>query len=102
MADLARLCGVSELPAEGEVKEIAVGEKMICVVNVRGEYSALENVCAHHGGPLGQGVVLDGKVVCPWHGWMFHPKTGVGNDDPRCRVAVYPLQISGDDVLIAL
>jgi nitrite reductase/ring-hydroxylating ferredoxin subunit len=62
----------------------------------------MDNVCAHRGGPLGQGVILDGKVVCPWHGWMYDPKTGIPDVNPNLRVAVYPLKLQGDDVLIEL
>jgi nitrite reductase (NADH) small subunit len=99
---LVRLCSVSDLPPEGEAREFPLGGKTICVANLGARYAAMDNVCAHRGGPLGQGVVLDGKVVCPWHGWMFDPHTGVANDDPRCRVAVYPVQISGTDLLIEI
>jgi len=100
MASWKRIAARSDLPAENEAKEFALGEKVICIANIAGKYSALDNICAHQGGPLGQGVVLDGKVVCPWHGWMFDPQTGVPDVDPRFPVAVFPLRIEGDDALI--
>ncbi len=90
----------SDLPAEGEAREFTLGDKVICVANVDGAFSAMDNVCVHRGGPLGQGVVLDGKIVCPWHGWMYDPRTGVPNVNPNLRVAVYPLKLDGEDVLI--
>jgi nitrite reductase/ring-hydroxylating ferredoxin subunit len=73
---------------------------MVCVANVNGEFAALNNICGHRGGPLGAGVVLDGKIVCPLHGWMFNPKTGVADDDPHFPVAVYRLRIEGEDVFV--
>ncbi len=73
---------------------------MVCVANVGGEYHAMNNMCAHRGGPLGQGPVLDGKVICPLHGWMYDPKTGVPEDDPHRVVAVYKLRIEGEDVFV--
>lgn len=97
-----RLCAASELPVDGEAKELTLGERTICVANVDGHYAAMDNVCAHRGGPLGQGVVLDGKVVCPWHGWMYDPKTGIPDVDSSLRVAVYDISISGDDVMITI
>jgi len=63
-------------------------------------YCAMDNVCVHRGGPLGQGVVADGKVICPWHGWQYDPKTGVPLENPALRVAVYPLKVEGEDVLV--
>lgn len=97
---LVRIAQKSDLPSEGEAKEFAVGEKTVCVAKVAGEYSALDNVCPHRGGPLGQGVVEDGKIVCPWHGWQYHPKTGAVSHNPSVRIPAYPLTIQGDDVLV--
>ena len=79
-----------------------LGEKVVCVANVDGAYSAMDNVCVHRGGPLGQGVVLDGKVVCPWHGWMYDPKTGAADVNPDAHVSVYPIRVEGEDVLVEL
>lgn len=66
----------SDLPALNAVKELPCGEKLLCVANVNGEISAMDNTCLHRGGPLGQGVIEGGKVICPWHGWAWDPKTG--------------------------
>jgi nitrite reductase (NADH) small subunit len=95
-----KIAAKADLPADGEAKEFTLGEKVVCIANISGEYAALDNVCAHQGGPLGMGVVLDGKIVCPWHGWMYDPKTGRADVNPKACVAVYPLKIEGEDVLI--
>ena len=100
MSEWMRISGKSDLPAEGEAKEFSLGDKVVCIANIDGQYSAMDNVCVHRGGPLGQGVILDGKVVCPWHGWMYDPNTGVPDVNPKLRVAVYPIKIEGEDVLI--
>ena len=102
MPEFVRIAGRSELPSDNEAREFMVGERVICVANVEGVFSALDNVCVHRGGPLGQGVVLDGKLVCPWHGWMYDPKSGEATHSPAAKVAVYPLKIEGDDVLVEL
>ena len=90
----------SELPAEGKAKEIPCGAKVICVANVNGTISAMDNVCLHRGGPLGQGVIEGDKVVCPWHGWQWNAKTGEAAHNPNIKVVVYPLRVEGGDVLI--
>jgi len=69
---------------------------------VNGFYRAMDNVCLHRGGPLGQGMIEGGKVVCPWHGWAWDPKTGAAEQNPNAKVAVYPLKIEGGDVLVEL
>jgi nitrite reductase (NADH) small subunit len=102
MSDWTRIAAKSELPAEGEAREFETGDKVVCVANVNGTCSAMDNACLHHGGPLGQGVVLDGKVVCPWHGWGYDPVTGAADRGPGAKVAVYPIKVEGDDVLVQM
>jgi nitrite reductase (NADH) small subunit len=97
---LAKIAQKSELPAVGEAKEFLLDEKVICIANVGGEYSAMDNVCLHHGGPMGQGIVEQGKVICPWHGWQYDPKTGELGHNSNVRIPVYPLKIDGEDVLV--
>jgi len=100
------MCKVSELPREGEAAEFEVasgaGRRMICVANVNGECSAMDNVCVHRGGPLGQGMVEGGKLVCPWHGWAFDPKTGAASHNVTAKVQVYPIRVDADVVKIEL
>lgn len=43
---------------------------------------------------------MDGKIVCPWHGWQFDPLTGRSVQVPNTGVQVYPLSIEGEDVFI--
>ena len=99
---MKKLCTRAELPAENKAKEFSVEGKMVCVANVGGMISAIDNVCLHRGGPLGTGVVLDGKVVCPWHGWAFDPQTGAVAHDPATRTQVYSLKFEGEDVFIEI
>ena len=55
MAQWVRLCGVAEAPAAGQVMEAEVEGVAVCLANVDGELSALDNWCPHRRGPLGQG-----------------------------------------------
>ena len=94
-----KIAAQSELPGVNEVKEIPRGDMTICVANVNGEICAMENTCLHRGGPLGQGVIENGKIICPWHGWAWDPKTGQAGP-PDAKIAVYPVKIENGDVLI--
>ncbi len=100
MPNFIKLTVQSDLPATDEAKEFPCGDKTICVANVNGSYSAMDNVCPHRGGPLGQGMIEGSKVVCPWHGWAWDVRTGAADQDPKTKVAVYPLKIENGDVLI--
>ncbi|HEX3822691.1 MAG TPA: Rieske (2Fe-2S) protein [Candidatus Sulfotelmatobacter sp.] len=97
---LIKLTTQSDLPAANQAKEFPCGDKTICIANVNGSYTAMDNVCLHVGGPLGQGMIEGGKVVCPWHGWAYDPATGAAVHNPNAKVAVYPLKIENGDVLI--
>ncbi|HEY3973312.1 MAG TPA: Rieske (2Fe-2S) protein [Candidatus Sulfotelmatobacter sp.] len=102
MPTFIKLTTQSELPAADEAKEFPCGEKTICVANVNGTFSAMDNICLHRGGPLGEGTIERGKIVCPWHGWEWDPTTGQAEQDSKTRVAIYPLKIANGDVLIEI
>jgi nitrite reductase (NADH) small subunit len=99
-----KLASASEMPAPGEAKEFPCQNdtKVVCVANVNGMLSALDNVCLHRGGPLAQGHIEDGKVVCPWHGWQFDAQTGQVGHHPEAKTKVYPIKVDGPDVLVDL
>ena len=99
MSEFVRICAKAALPPSGEAREIALGEKTLCVANDNGAISAMDNVCPHRGGPLGQGMLEGGKLICPWHAWAFDMKTGEAVHSPQTRVDVYEVKIDGDDVL---
>ncbi len=100
MSAFVKLTTESELPAPGQAKEFPCGDKVICVANVNGTISAMDNVCLHRGGPLGQGVIEGNKLVCPWHGWQWDVNSGEAVHNPVVRIAVYPLKIENGDVMI--
>jgi nitrite reductase (NADH) small subunit len=97
-----KLTSESELPAPGQLKEFALGDKVICVANVNGTISAMDNVCMHRGGPLGQGMLEGDKVICPWHLWEWDPKTGQASHNPDARIAIYPVKIEKGEVLVEM
>jgi len=102
MPTFIKLTTESELPPTGEAKEFPCGNKVICVANESGSFASLDNICPHRGGPLGQGMVEGGKVICPWHGWAWDLKTGAADQSSSAKVAVYPLKVENGDVLIEI
>ncbi len=102
MSEFRKIATVAELPPPTEGREFTVEQRTICIANENGKYYALDNVCAHRGGPLGQGVIDEGKMVCPWHGWQFDLVTGKSEQSATLGVEVYELKIEGDDVLVKI
>jgi len=82
---------------------IKINRTPIALSCVNGQFSAISGVCNHVGGPLGEGL-LDGEyVVCPWHQYKFHCKTGEGEpgfeDD---RVPSHETRVEGGRVMVNL
>jgi nitrite reductase/ring-hydroxylating ferredoxin subunit len=48
----------------------------VLVVRQHAQVCALVHSCSHLGGPLSEGTLNDGSVVCPWHGSEFALEDG--------------------------
>jgi nitrite reductase/ring-hydroxylating ferredoxin subunit/uncharacterized membrane protein len=57
--------------ADNTMMRARVGDTDILLVRQHGRVCALVHACAHLGGPLSEGTLKDGSVVCPWHGSEF-------------------------------
>jgi nitrite reductase/ring-hydroxylating ferredoxin subunit/uncharacterized membrane protein len=57
--------------AEGEKQCVEVNGHDVMVARQHGRVCALAEHCSHLGGPLSQGTLNDGSIVCPWHGSEF-------------------------------
>jgi nitrite reductase/ring-hydroxylating ferredoxin subunit/multimeric flavodoxin WrbA len=86
-----------------KLQEIHVGKTKIALSYVKGKFGAISGVCNHVGGPLGKGEISGEYVVCPWHHYKFHCKTGFGEpgyeDD---RVPQYELKEEKGRLLLNL
>jgi len=101
MANFVRVAAVTDIPA-GQGKAVEVAGTQMAIFNCDGAFYAIDNVCRHKGGPLGEGEVSGTTVTCPWHGWTYDLTTGESHDDPECHVACYPVRVDGDDVLVGI
>ena len=102
MSEWLKLCNRAELPAEGNAKEFSAAGATLCVAMIHGKPLALDNVCPHHGGPLAEGTIEGGKVICPWHQWEFDLATGAASDGSDTKAVSYALRLDGDNVLVQI
>ncbi len=98
MSDFVRICSQSELPPVGQVRECLVGSRAFCVANVDGTIAVLDGECPHQGGPLGEGVIEAGRVVCPWHSFAYDVHTGATPQDPELKVQVFEAKVEGGEL----
>lgn len=60
------------------LRQVRVGTTRIALSWNGTAFGAIHDGCNHAGGPLGQGTLQGDYVVCPWHAWKFHHRTGEG------------------------
>jgi nitrite reductase/ring-hydroxylating ferredoxin subunit/uncharacterized membrane protein/hemerythrin superfamily protein len=66
----------------------------IVLVRQRGRIFALGARCSHMGGPLDEGWLLNGGLVCPWHGSRYDLETGNPLDGPStCPQPRYDVRV---------
>jgi nitrite reductase/ring-hydroxylating ferredoxin subunit len=95
-----RVTNTSDVPA-GTVKVFQAGDRSIALCNLDGAFYALDNLCTHDNGPLGEGTLYNGTVECPRHGARFDVQTGAVKALPAVRpVRTYPVQVEGDEVSV--
>ena len=62
--------------AENSMTRVRRDDFDLVIARQRGRVCALAHACAHLGGPLSEGTLKDGSVVCPWHGSEFALEDG--------------------------
>ena len=102
MSQFVRICSVSELPVTDEVGEFTVEGRTLCVAHIGGSIAVLDGTCPHEGGPLGEGIVEDGRVVCPWHGYSFDPRTGASAQDSSMKAEVFESKVEHGELRVKL
>ena len=88
--------------APGEVKVVdAEGKSLALGHCADGTWGAIDNVCTHDGGTLGEGELEDCLVECPRHGARFDLTTGVVKALPAVfPVNAYPVRVVDGEVQI--
>jgi nitrite reductase/ring-hydroxylating ferredoxin subunit len=72
---------VADVP-EASPRELVVGSRTLALVRAGEELYALDGICPHQGGPLTDGTVEQGRLVCPLHGAAFAIESGAVVADP--------------------
>jgi 3-phenylpropionate/trans-cinnamate dioxygenase ferredoxin subunit len=90
--------------APGEVKVVSAYGKSLCLGHCEdGTWGAIDNVCTHDGGVLGEGELEDCQVECPRHGARFELTTGRVTALPAVfPVNAYPVRVVDGEVEVDL
>jgi sulfoxide reductase heme-binding subunit YedZ len=69
------VCNVAEI-ADNRAKIVYLNGENIAIFKYDGKISAVNNICRHQHGPIGEGKIVDGCITCPWHGYQYLPQNG--------------------------
>jgi nitrite reductase/ring-hydroxylating ferredoxin subunit/DMSO/TMAO reductase YedYZ heme-binding membrane subunit len=92
-----KVCEVAEIQ-EDRAKMFCIKDERIAVFKTAGKLFAVNNVCKHQNGPLGEGKVIDGCITCPWHGYQYLPHNGCSPAPFKEKVSTYDVKIIGTSV----
>lgn len=85
----------------GERRVVDVDGVAVLVVNVDGDYLAVEDLCSHQEFPLSDGELRQDRIVCSRHGAEFCLRTGAALTAPAYEgIASLPVRVQGDRVQV--
>src|SRR3546814_328856 len=73
--DLAQGVALSAIPDKTMLLGHSHGEPVL-LVRLGHELFAIGATCTHYGAPLGDGLLVDDTIRCPWHHACFSLRTG--------------------------
>ena len=82
----------------GSMKKVDVADRVpLCIINCEGRYYAISGVCAHKGGPLWEGELIDGGkyIKCPYHDAIFRTSDGRNGWPAPRPLRTFPLEVEG-------
>ncbi len=92
---------VSDL-SDGQLHKVSVDGREFLIVNVDGNYFAMDDTCTHAGASLSEGKLDGSTITCGWHGAQFDCKTGNLEKFPEKinNLQSYKVVVESDDVII--
>jgi nitrite reductase (NADH) small subunit len=94
--------GVLDDVPPGSALQVETADGAVAICNVEGELYAIDGICPHSGGPLGEGALHGRILVCPFHGWAFDCVTGLSDAGDNLRQATYPVKAENGDIFVNL
>jgi len=98
-ARFRQVCRVDEIP-ENRAKTVMIDGENIAIFKYDNQLSAINNLCRHQNGPLGEGKIIDGCVTCPWHGYQYLPHNGQSPPPFTEKVETYDVKLEGEWVCV--
>jgi nitrite reductase (NADH) small subunit/3-phenylpropionate/trans-cinnamate dioxygenase ferredoxin subunit len=101
MSEYVTVAKVGDIP-DGEGQPFEVGDRIVAVFNLGGQYYAINDLCPHQGASLSAGHVEDGEVSCPWHAWRFRVTDGTWCDNPRIKTDSFQVRVLDGEIQVCV
>lgn len=102
MSNWIEVANVADLP-NGGWREVDVDNTSILVININGQFYAIDNLCTHDGGTLADGHIEGDDIVCPRHGAKFCIKTGAVTAPPAYEdIKTYPIKVENNKLWLKI
>jgi 3-phenylpropionate/trans-cinnamate dioxygenase ferredoxin subunit len=100
MADWVFVANAADIPPSGW-ETADVDGTLIAVINLDGQFYAIEDVCTHDGTVLTGGPIEGEEIVCPRHGARFSIKTGEVLAPPAWEpISTFPVKVEDGKVYV--
>jgi NAD(P)H-dependent nitrite reductase small subunit len=86
----------------GQGCAVVAADRRLALFNDSGKFYAIDDTCPHEGGSLSEGLLHEGRVICPLHSWVFELATGRCPRDSHEPVNTYPTRCSDAGVEVRI
>ena len=93
------VCAVTDI-TDARAKAVTLSGERVAIFRYEGRVSAVSGVCRHQNGPLAEGKVVGGCIVCPWHGYEYDPATGCAPPPFTEKLPTFAVRVRGARVLV--
>jgi len=97
------VCKVEEVPADTALCRRLPDGLRVAVAKVNDGFVAFEHRCPHANGPIGEGAIKRGQIVCPWHFFRFDLATGKASgmaEESVMKLRLFPVVVDRGEISI--
>jgi len=90
---------VDDIP-DGRARTVCLTGERVAIFKYEGRLSAVSSVCRHQNGPIGEGKLVGGCIVCPWHGYEYRPADGCAPPPFTEKLPTFAVKVVQGRVLV--
>jgi len=102
MTILLEVGDASDIPP-GTIRGVEYGDRRFIVVNVEGDFFALDGICTHAYAELAMGFLAADRVICPLHLSQFDARSGEALSPPaEVALRTHPTRVQDGKVFVVV